>query len=190
MSALTTYRETINQLVAKYDAARARVRTERKALDEIDLRRERLLEAQTIAQAVAEKIQTQAHKRIASIVTTCLAIFDEPYEFRIDFRRARGKTEAHLLFERDGMAVDPMTSSGGGPIDVAAFALRVACMVLRRPALRRLLALDEPFRCIHEQYRPRIRAVLEKLATDLDMQIVMVTHDPQLKAGKEIDLGD
>lgn len=189
MNLLDAYHDTITRLVAKYDAAKARARTEREALEEIDLRRERLLEAQTIAQAVAEKIQTQAHKRIAGIVSTCLAIFDEPYKFRIDFHKARGRTEAHLLFERDGNAVDPLTSSGGGPIDVAAFALRVACMILRRPPLRRLLVLDEPFRCIHEQYRPRIRVLLEKLAADLDMQIIMVTHDSALRAGKEFDLG-
>ncbi len=177
---LETWRKAVDKMVAKLAATGERVRTERTSYDALEARVAVLEEAQTLAQAVAQQIQTIAHKRIAEIVTSCLAIFEEPYVFRIHFDRKRGKTDARLVFERDGLEVDPLTASGGGVVDVAAFALRVACLVMRKPSLRRLLVLDEPFKFVSVEYRPRVRRMLEKLATDLHIQIVMVTHDPRL----------
>lgn len=182
------YRIRINQQLGKLQTARENVRAERVELDRLDEKVSSLSEATTIAQAVAEKLQSEAHKRIARIVTECLSIFDEPYEFRIVFSRARGRTEARLVFERDGIEVDPMDGSGGGVVDVAAFALRLACLVLRRPQLRRLLVLDEPFKHVAAEYRPRVRAILDRLAKDLEVQVVMVTHDPQLRTGTTITI--
>lgn len=146
-------------------------------------------EAQKITQLVAQSVQQQAHDRIAGVVSRCLeAVFDEPYQFRILFEQKRGRTEARLVFEREGLALDPLAASGGGVVDVAAFALRLSCLLLARPPLRRVLLLDEPFKFVSEQYRERVRLMLEKLAEDLDLQIIMVTHIEELKTGTIIDL--
>jgi len=49
--------------------------------------------------------------------------------------------------------------------------------------------LDEPFRFVSESYRPRIKAVVENLAEKMGIQILLVTHAPELVAGKVIELG-
>lgn len=146
-------------------------------------------EAQGIVQVVAETIQEEAHNRIAGVVSQCLAtVFDEPYEFHIRFERARGRTEARLVFVRDGLEIVPIDASGGGVVDVAAFALRLSCLMLARPANRRVVVLDEPFKFVSADRRPAVRAMLEGLATELGVQIIMVTHIEELRCGTILEI--
>lgn len=146
-------------------------------------------EAQQIVQAVAETVQEEAHDRIAGVVSRCLAtVFEEPYEFHIRFERARGRTEARLEFVRDGQAVNPIDAAGGGVVDVAAFALRLSCLMLARPARRRLVVLDEPFKFVSADRRAAVRAMLHELAVDLGVQFIMVTHIDELRCGTIIEV--
>lgn len=147
--------------------------------------------AQQIVQVVAETLQNKIHSHIASIVTRCLeAVFDDPYEFRIIFEQKRGRTEARLMFERDGLQLDPKHGVGGGVVDAAAFALRLSCLLIRTPRRRKLLVLDEPFRMIsrHKQYRERMRQFLEKVSEEMDIQFIIVTHETTFQCGKIISL--
>lgn len=147
--------------------------------------------AQAVVQAVASAVQQEAHARLAAVVTRCLqTVFpDDPYTFQIYFEEARGKTQARMVFERAGLGVDPMGAAGGGVVDVAAFALRVACLMLARPAKRRLVVLDEPFKFLSKEYQPNVRAMLLGLSRDLGVQFIMVTHIPALQCGKVVELG-
>jgi DNA repair exonuclease SbcCD ATPase subunit len=81
-----------------------------------------------------------------------------------------------------------LNSTGGGVVDVASFALRVACLILHRPRLSKVMVLDEPFKFVSAQYRDRVRTMLERLSQDLDMQIIMVSHIDELETGKVIEL--
>lgn len=186
---LKTWRRRIGARLVKLSAAREGIKREQLALDALQARRTSLIAAQSLAQEVAAQVQSRAHAQIASIVSKCLtAVFDEPYEFKIVFERKRGKTEALLVFERDGLQVDPLTASGGGVVDVAAFALRLACLLLAKPTQRRLLVLDEPFRFVSADLVDRLRTLLETISSEMGVQIIMVTHDPRLHAGRVIDL--
>ena len=145
--------------------------------------------AQEVLQLIAQAVQQKAHERIAGVVSSCLsAVFDDPYEFKIEFERKRGRTEATLRFCRGGLIVDPLTASGGGVVDVAAFALRAACLMLHRPRLSRLIVLDEPFRFVSAEYQSNVRSMLEELSADLKLQIIFVTHNESLATGKVIEL--
>jgi len=186
---LQSWRKRVDKELARLDSVRNRCSDEKRALAVVDAHLAALEEAQVLAQEVAQRIQSKAHAQIADIVTKCLeAVFDEPYTFHILFERKRGRTEAKLTFKRDGTECDPLTASGGGVVDVAAFALRVACLMLARPALHRVLILDEPFRFVSPDLRYRVRHLLETLTVEMGVQVVMVTHDPQLRAGKLIRL--
>jgi len=145
--------------------------------------------AQDILQHLAQAVQQQAHQRISEVVSSCLSgVFEDPYSFKIQFERKRGRTEAHLRFLRRGLDVDPLSSSGGGVVDVAAFALRVACLVLHRPKLSKVLVLDEPFRFVSAQYQDAVREMLEQLSKDMGLQIIQITHNDNLATGKVIEV--
>jgi DNA repair exonuclease SbcCD ATPase subunit len=162
----------------------------RRELDAARTHAEASSEALSVAQSAAQHIQTLAHDRIASLVTQCLkAVFGAgAYEFKILFDKKRGHTEARLVFVRGGREVDPAGASGGGAVDVAAFALRLSCLMTHRPPLRKLLVLDEPFRCLSEEYKPAARLLLEKLSVELGVQFVIVTHDKEFKIGTVVEI--
>jgi hypothetical protein len=193
---LTKYRSRVDQLLTKKRLAEERVDIERKALKEAILEGGAIEESQDIAQRVAQSIQQQAHQKISSLVTRCLeAVFDDPYEFLIKFERKRGKTEAQLTLIRNGREFgDPKGEVGGGVVDVASLALRLACVMLSKPKRRKLLVLDEPFRNVRgRQNKQRLRQLLLELADELGFQFILNVDAeayPEFALGKIIELGE
>lgn len=179
----------VQRLNAAATAAKAEYTAARKSVEESQGRLAATEEARAIAQAVAQTLQEQAHTAISAVVSRCLsAVFAEPYEFKIIFEQKRGRTEAKMVFERDGHAVDPLTASGGGVVDLAALALRLACLQLRQPAHRPVLVFDEPFKSPSPHYRERVKTLLETLAAEMGVQFVMVTNIMELVTGNVVDL--
>ena len=171
------YELKVDKLLADYRTAQSQVGIERDVMRDATNHLDAATEACDVVQGIAAEIQARAHSAIATVVSRCLtAVFDEPYEFCIDFERKRGKTEARLYFVRDGVEMDPLTACGGGVVDVAAFALRLACVLLHRPQLRPLLVLDEPMKFVSSDYIPRVRALIDGLADEFGVQFVIVTH--------------
>jgi DNA repair exonuclease SbcCD ATPase subunit len=124
-------------------------------------------------------------------VTRCLkAIFGkDAYEFRVRFERKRNKTDAVLEFIEAGEPLDPTSESAGGQLDVAAFALRLACLLMVRPRARKVLFLDEPFKNLNgEVYQDRAGGLLLDLAKEMQVQFIIVTDDHWLKIGKIVQL--
>ena len=145
--------------------------------------------AQVIIQKVAQDTQAQLEYHISDIVTLALdTIFDDPYKFRVEFVLKRNKTECLLLFERDGELISPLMASGGGVIDVASFALRIALWTLQTPRSRNTIVLDEPFRFLSKDLIPRASVLLKELSQKLNLQMIIVTHIEELaeEANKNI----
>jgi DNA repair exonuclease SbcCD ATPase subunit len=182
--------DKLTRLYNDLQLARRQRKQERSELARLRERSTDLEEAQRLLQGIAKDVQERSHEAVAALVTRCLkTVFgDSSYEFRINFEQRRGRTEADLVFHRDGKDVDPATASGGGVVDVAAFALRLACLLLSRPAKRKLLVLDECFKHLSRNHVETVRELIETLAAELDLQIVMVTHNEQLACGKVIEL--
>jgi len=178
--------EQLSQQHATAAQALLRIKTEIQAARE---ELESVLVAQEITQAVASAVQQQAHQKIAGIVSKCLAlVFEEPYVFQIHFEQKRGKTEARLAFSRNGNELDPLEDSGLGVVDVASFALRLAALILGRPPRRRTIVLDEPMKFVSTDHHTRIHTMLNTLAEELDVQLVLVTHIPALQLGTVVEL--
>lgn len=179
----------VGRIRSRLTLAQAALRKETQELSKATTGLRQAQDAREMLQHLAQAVQQQAHERISRVVSSCLsAVFDRPYEFRIQFERKRGRTEARLLFVRDGLEVSPLDAAGGGMIDVAAFALRVACLVLHRPKLSRVVILDEPFRFVSEQYQGNVRSMLEQLSREMKIQIIFITHNTDLVTGKVISL--
>lgn len=187
---LSNTRRRVDRFLAAYRAACVRVNEERETLSDAKEEVENVSRAQEVLQLVAQGVQQRAHEQIASVVTRCLeAIFDDPYEFRIDFQRKRGKTEARLVFLQNGNEVDPKGGAGGGVIDVASFALRLACLSLSHPRKRKVLIMDEPFKWVHSPvYRERVRNLLETLSKEMKFQFIISTGIEEIQTGKVLEV--
>ena len=192
---LESYRQKVNELKARRLFIVDSLAKEKKSLETAQQEMDDVEEARVIVQSIAQTIQQKVHSQISDIVTKCLqSVFDDSYEFKIRFEKKRGKTEALLVFARDGREYDdPLNDVGGGVIDVAALGLRLACVLMSRPLRRRLLVLDEPFRNVRGKgNKQRLRSLLVGLSDDVDFQFILnvdVDSYPEFVLGKIIDMG-
>lgn len=180
----------LRQKCEERDHALRTLDRERLHLEEARRRLQAALETQTIVQELARSVQEHAHQRIAALVSRCLRdVFGEDApELRIRFEEHRGRTEATLLFHWEGRDVeDPLNQDSGGLLDVASFALRLSCLLLKRPRPRLFLALDEPFKHVSSAVAGRLRRLVLSLSRELGVQFLIVTHNPRLVAGRVYD---
>ncbi len=149
--------------------------------DKRDLRRHE--EAREILRAVGLETQKQLQYHISDITSLALeAVFTDPYELVAEFVQRRNKTECDLFFSRRGSRMDPLDASGGGAVDVASFALRIAAWSMQSPKRRNVIILDEPMKFLDTQTDRLERAsmMLKELSNRLGIQFIIVTHEDTL----------
>ena len=145
-----------------------------------------LEKCQLIIQAVAELTQNDFKDRICVVATSALkAVFgDSAYSFEMEFISKRGKTEVVFFFVTpDGLRVDPISASGGGAVDVASFALRVAIWNLLRISGREnsdVVVLDEPFRFLSLDLQQNASDMVKMLSEKFGLQFIVITHNDTL----------
>jgi len=138
-------------------------------------------QAREVIREVGLKTQQQLQIHISDITSLALeAVFQDPYELIAEFVQRRNKTECDLYFVRNGEQLDPLTASGGGAVDVAAFALRVASWSMERPKSRPTLILDEPLRFLSADHQEQASIMIKEISEKLGIQFIIVTHEPVL----------
>lgn len=147
--------------------------------------------ARELIKTAGLKTQEALGFHISDITSLALeAVFPEPYDLVVDFIERRNKTECDLLFKRNGQAVDPIEASGGGAVDVAAFALRVASWSMKHPRSRPTIILDEPMRFLSTDLQPNASLMLKEISEKLGIQFIIITHESELtqEADKVIEV--
>ena len=174
--------DKIRDIIARAQGVKDHLESERERLSlELDKIKNELVEvekAQVFIQKVASDTQSKLKFHIEDIVNLALdSVFPDEYEFKVDFVPMRGKTEARIVFtdKRSGREIDPMISNGGGAVDLACFALRLACHTLERDK-DDIIILDEPFKFLSQDLRMRAGLLMSELSSKLGLQIIMVTH--------------
>jgi len=138
-----------------------------------------LKRCRVILNAAALKIQKDVKEYLDSLVSMALkTVLEDPYQFEAIFETKHNETKCRMVFKRDGDERDPLDSTGGGAVDVAAFALRVA--VQRMICNRSTLLLDEPFRNVSEDRHPFVLDLLETVNKKLGLQLIIITHRNRL----------
>lgn len=135
--------------------------------------------ARIVVQNVAAEVQKNLEYRITSIVSMALAaVFPDPYEFKVEFVTRRNQTECDMYFVKDGNECEPMDSSGGGPIDIASLALRMAIWSIKRT--RAIQILDEPAKFVSRDLQEKCSEMLKSLSEKLGIQMIVVSHIPEM----------
>ena len=140
-------------------------------------RHEKALE---IVKQVGLATQKQLEYHLSEQVSLAMeAVFDDPYHLKVNFREKRGKTEAEILFCRRDMELPPIGFTGGGVIDIASLALRIAYLSMRQDRkVRPFLLLDEPFsRLKGENANKRALAIIQEISRNLGLQIIMISDE-------------
>lgn len=173
------YRSKLDRALGKRAAKEASLAEDELALEALVTQATAVDEAQAFLELVAKQTQEQVKYMIADVVNLALdTCFPDEYEFDVEFEIKRGRTEARLVFKKGGIDIDPMEASGGGVVDVAAFALRIAAWSLGRTAP--VLIFDEPFRFLSRDLQPRAGEIMSRIAKHLGIQIIMVSHNQDI----------
>lgn len=135
--------------------------------------------AREVVREVGMKTQQQLQYHISDITSLALeSVFENPYELAVEFVQRRNKTECDLFFVREGNKIDPMTASGVGAIDVAAFALRIAAWSMQTPNTRPVIILDEPFKHLKGlEHNKRVLEMIKEISKRLELQIIMISDE-------------
>jgi len=135
--------------------------------------------AREVVRIVGLATQKQLQFHISDITSLALeAVFENPYSLEVEFVQRRNKTECDLYFVRDEMRVDPITASGVGAVDIAAFALRIASWSMAQPKSSNTILLDEPFKHLKgEVENKKALDMIKKITDKLKMQIIMVSDE-------------
>ena len=138
-------------------------------------------QAKEIIREVGLKTQEQLSFHISDIASLALdSVFDNPYKLEVEFVQRRNKTECDLYFVRDEEKMDPLSASGGGAVDVAAFALRIASWSMNQPHTRPVIILDEPLRFLSVDLQERASTMIKEISKKLGLQFIVITHESTL----------
>lgn len=137
--------------------------------------------AREIIKIVGITTQQNLQYHISDITSLALeSIFPEPYKLVLEFVERRNKSECDILFERNGSYLKPINASGGGTVDVAAFALRIAFWMMARPRTQNVIILDEPMRFLSDEYIEPASMMIKEVSKKLGIQFIIITHEPVL----------
>lgn len=181
MSTVIEYQRKLEQLKGARSVLERNINTLQSEIKDMqrDLRRHE--QAREIVRNVGLKTQQQLQFHISDIVSLALdSVFDDPYELKVEFIQRRNKTECDLSFARDGEQMDPLSASGGGAVDVASFALRIASWAMMNPRSRNVIVLDEPLRFLSEDHQEQASRIIKELSDRLKLQFLIITHEPLL----------
>ena len=147
-----------------------------KEYSELKIYNENLQKARVVVAEAGKYTQTYLKDYIENMVTTALqAVFEDDYQFIIEFDIKRNRPEAKISLKIRGEEVDPKDSVGGGVLDVASFALRVVLWSIQNPRSTNTIILDESFKFLHGNLE-HTSLLLKKLSKDLGLQFIIVSQ--------------
>ncbi len=183
MSQIQDLRNSLERRKGKRDQIEISISTLTERSTNTNLKLRRHEEAREILRKVGLKTQSQLSYHISDIVSLALeGVFIDPYKLIAEFVQRRNKTECDLYFSRRDSRVGPLEASGGGAVDVAAFALRIAAWSMQSPKRRNVILLDEPMKFLDTQTDRLEKAsmMLKELSERLGLQFIIVTHEDTL----------
>lgn len=136
--------------------------------------------------SMGEDQQFQTQQKIEELVTRGLrTIFDDSLSFHI-IQTVKGRAvvvDFVLRTTLDRIVIDTpvLDARGGGVAATIGFLLRLVVLLLSKGTrTEHILVLDETFAHVSAEYLPTVNEFLREVVDKTGVQIVMVTHQPEL----------
>lgn len=130
----------------------------------------------------SEYARSQFKEQLEYLITSSLqSVFQKELSFHIELFESHNSPGASFLIEEEvgdeRVYYDPLESRGGGLVDMISIILRIAFLYFLEPKIEGPLLLDEPAKHLSDEYVHDFANFLKSLTTDLDLQILLVTHN-------------
>lgn len=177
----TNYRDRLNQMRGQQQTLIKDLDNKKKKKDEILIAVDELEQCTILAQKAAKNGQEKLAERLYTVVTTAVqTVFEDPWDFRMVIETKGKDLQATPTFYKNGVEESPRTGEGGGMAAVASLALRVSLLtLLKKPTP--ILLLDEAFGGIGRGDVERTCRFFETISKELGIQIILITHRPEIK---------
>ena len=114
-------------------------------------------------------------------------VFGEPLELVVEMGVQADLPVAHFrIRDSTGLETEIMEAEGGGLVNVTSFLLLVLVLLATRPALGRLLVLDETLSELSVDFLPQAAALLRHICQEGKFQMVLVTHREELAEAGDV----
>lgn len=177
MKVLNKYKElTIERKILQKQIKKKKLRYSR-LNREIEAR----LEAINILVELSKTIYQEVITKIESVVTLSIRyVYDRPFEFKIKLEEKRNNIEAKFVLTEGEDEYEIKGDQGGGMINIISLAIRIVMWKIKEPKTRPFFSFDEPFYWLGN-YIEKAGRMLKYLADELELQILLLTHEPDLK---------
>jgi len=124
-----------------------------------------------------DRYVNQYAESFSSVITEGLqSIFhDQDISFDVVVGQKHGKVWVDFETVHDGTRGQALESFGGGVASIQSLLLRI--LVILKKNLARYLILDESLAALSEEYVENAAIFLKKICKDLDMNVLLVTHN-------------
>lgn len=175
-------KDKISRLKGQRKILRDQIRRAQKVIKDSEQKSEDHQEARRLIASASELAQRQFKNRVEELITLAIqAVFGPGLTFVLDIRKSRNKTECRPLVKEGDDLYEPRDDMGGGIVDVISVAWRFVMWSLQSKRTRAFFLLDEPFKFVGKgELLDKAGQLLVKLARRLGIQILIITHEPQL----------
>lgn len=172
---MENFAERITTLEAERNIIQTQIDDYKQELKDIEYETHCADNARSILKLAARKTQEKIEVHLSDLVTNAFnMILNSPYKLDVKFVEKRNKTECEINFERNGFLFRPKFTTGGGVIDIASFALRLAYWKLEKTIP--IMLFDEPFKYLSSRLIPKAVELLNLLVEQFEMQFIIITH--------------
>ncbi len=177
---LTSIQTRIDKIDGFYQALKTQETSLQKEIEsskkEIDI----LIKVSAVLKHLLDIFVKDEINKMAGLVTYGLkTIFeDQDLTFHPVVSKKNDKINIDLKTINNGIEGE-FGSFGGSVAVIESFLLRVICMLKMK--LARVLLLDESFRTVGAEYIANTSKLIEELSKKLNMDILLVTHQPEFK---------
>lgn len=170
----------VERLQTQFDVASA---DEKRFLTQVEQEEK----AQAVLLALEAAWRKDFEKSVEQVVTEGIQlVFESNDYFTVITKVERGASAIEFELEtEDGIVQNILEGDGASIGQVVSFLLRVLLILAHKPALRKIVILDEPFVGLHDDRLPRLQTLLRKIVDETGVQLIMVTHNNSF-----IDVGD
>jgi len=181
------YRNILERKKGQRAQLKKQIRVTNKKLTDLKQSLEDNLAAQAIIFDQAKKTQEQLEYHLSDIVSKAMSsVFENPYELKLKFTGKGGKIAVEMYFTKNENIYGLKQGIGGGTRNIASLALRLSVWTLKMPRTRPVIFLDEPLHFLKGENLPeRGATMIKEISKTIGLQIIMVSHDPDLIAGAD-----
>jgi len=148
---------------------------------------ELLTQANNIFLNIIELKREEIKNKIEYWVTKGLQLIFENNNYVFEFEMGVQRDEMYAtpmlwsVYKGQKFKMDLSDSNAGAMLEIISFVLKIICLVFYRPVLSKVIIADEPFKNTSEYYIPKVAEFLKELSLQLDVQIIMNTHQMEFK---------